>query len=122
EIDGTITPVDGFTLGGGVSYVDSKVNRIGFDAGLTALLKAANVGIPSTIVVEQQPQWSANANVGIAIPTKVLGGDLSLNTDVKYSDKFQLSTVFVKSYITVDGRITLADIGESGIDVSVWGR
>ncbi|HUD94005.1 TonB-dependent receptor [Sphingobium sp.] len=122
EVDGTITPVDGFTLGGGLSYVDSKVNSISFDPGLSALLRAANVGVPTTIVVEQQPKWSANGNVSINIPTKVLGGDLSLNTDIKYSDKFQLSTVFVKSYITVDSRITLADIGGSGIDVSIWGR
>jgi iron complex outermembrane recepter protein len=120
EADATITPVEGFTLGGGIAYVESKLNSISIDSNLLALLKAANFGVPKTIYIEQQPKWTANGNVSINIPTKVLGGDLSLNADVKYSDKFQLATVFVQSYITVDSRITLANIGDSGVDVSIW--
>src|SRR3546814_19951380 len=96
----------GFTLGGGLAYVDTKVDKIAFDPNFLTLLRASNTGVPATIYVEQQPKWMANGNVSINIPGKVLGGDLSLNADVKYSDKFQLGTVFVHSYTTVDGRYT----------------
>ena len=122
ELDGTITPVEGFTLGGGLAYVDTKVDKIAFDPNFLTLLRASNTGVPATIYVEQQPKWMANGNVSINIPGKVLGGDLSLNADVKYSDKFQLGTVFVHSYTTVDGRITLANIADSGVEVAIWGR
>lgn len=121
EVDGTVTPVTGFTLGGGLAYVDSKVNNVSLDPTLLTLLRASNAGVPSTIVLEQQPKWMANGNVSIDLPTKVLGGDLSFNADLKYSDRYQHGTVFVHSYVTLDGRITLANIKDSGINLSVWG-
>src|SRR3546814_7461992 len=47
----------GFTLGGGLAYVDTKVDKIAFDPNFLTLLRASNTGVPATIYVEQQPKW-----------------------------------------------------------------
>jgi len=122
EMDGSITPVTGFTLGGGLAYVDSKVDKIAFDPTFLTLLRAANLGVPRTIFVEQQPKWMANASVSINLPTKVLGGDLSFNADMKYSGRFLLGFAYVPAYANVDSRITLANIKDTGVDLSIWVR
>jgi len=53
--------------------------------------------------------------VTINYPDKVLGGSLSANPDVKYSDSFPLSASTVEGYTTADLRVTLANILGKGL-------
>lgn len=122
ELGATVTPADWLTLGLGMAYVDYKVDAITIDSSWSNVLRAANVPPPTTVVLSQQPKYSANGNVTITYPDKVLSGDLSANLDVKYSDPYLLGAATIEGYTTADLRVTLANILGKGVDVAAYVR
>jgi iron complex outermembrane recepter protein len=120
ELGATVTPVDWLTLGMGFAYVDYKVDAITIPVELSNVLRAGNIPPPTTIVLAQQPKYSGNGNVTITYPDQVLGGNLSANLDVKYSDPFILGASTVEGYTTADLRVELDDIQGKGVDVAVY--
>jgi len=120
ELGATVTPAEWLTLGVGMAYVDYKVNAITIDPNLLNVLKAGNVQPVSTIILAQQPKYTGNGNVTITYPDQILGGNLSANLDVKYSDSFILGTSTVEGYTTADLRVELADIRGKGVDVAFY--
>ena len=122
ELGATVTPAEWLTLGVGMAYVDYKVNKISLDQNLLNLLKAGNVPPTNTIILAQQPKYTGNGNVTINYPDQVLGGNLSANLDVKYSDSFILGASTIEGYTTADLRVELANILGKGVDVALYVR
>ena len=122
ELGATVTPAEWLTLGVGMAYVDYKVDAITIAPNLLNVLKAGNIQPATTIILPQQPKYTANGNVTITYPNEVLGGNLSANLDIKYSDPYFLGTSTVQGYTTADLRIELANILGKGVDVAAYVR
>jgi len=122
ELGATVSPAEWLTVGLGMAYVDYKVNQITVPTNLSNVLRAGNVVLPTTLTLPQQPKYSGNGNVTITYPDEVLGGNLSANLDVKYSDSFILGQSIVEGYTTADLRVELADILGKGVDVAFYVR
>lgn len=122
EIAGTISPVQGLTIGGGVAHLDYKVDKITLDPNLAALLTAANAAKPTTIALDQQPRWTYNAEVTYAFPDKILDSNLTVSANWKHSGKYPAGEITGPAYDVVDARITFADIAGTGLDISAYVR
>ena len=122
ELGATVTPSEWLTLGVGMAYVDYKVDAITIPTNLSNVLRAGNVPPPTTLILPQQPKYTGNGNVTITYPDKVMGGNLSANLDVKYSDSFILGASTVEGYTTADLRIEVDDILNKGVDVAFYVR
>jgi len=122
ELGATVTPAEWLTLGVGMAYVDYKVDAITIDPNLLNVLRAGNIRPATTIILPQQPKYAANGNVTITYPDQVLGGNLSANLDIKYSDPYTIGASTVEGYTTADLRIELANILGKGVDVAAYVR
>lgn len=120
EFSGSITPTSGLTFGGSVAYVDTRVDKISLNPVISNLLRRAGRFAPTTIVIQGQPAWTANANIMADYPGKVLGGDLSVILDYRHSDSYQQVEVRLPARDQFDARVRLADIGNSGLTASVY--
>jgi len=119
---GPIVPIEGLTLGAGVSFVDYKVNKVSVDPSVLALLRASGQNPPTTIVLTQQPRWTYNLDLDYVYPDKVLESEVSVNVNYKHSDKFVSTAGGVEApdFDVWDARLTFADVAGSGVDVSAW--
>jgi iron complex outermembrane receptor protein len=122
ELGATVTPAEWLTLGVGMAYVDYKVDAITIPTNLSNVLRAGNIAPPTTIVLAQQPKYSGNGNITINYPDQVIGGNLSANLDVKYTDSFLLGASTVEGYTNADLRVELANIQGKGVDVAFYVR
>jgi outer membrane receptor protein involved in Fe transport len=75
--------------------------------------------IPTTIVLRQQPKWTANASIFYQYPGDLLGGRLSFNADLRYRSKFAEGEDVITGATSADARIALDDIGGTGVDAAV---
>lgn len=124
EAQGSITPLEGVTIGGGVAYLDYEVDRITIDPAIIALLTAAGRtgGLPRTIVLNQQPRWAYNLDLDVTLPNRILDSVVSLSANFKRSGSVQQADNIVPAYSVLDARLTFADIGQTGVDVAFWAR
>jgi len=122
EAAGSLVPIEGLTIGAGVSFVDYKVNEVSIDANLLALLRAAGQNPPTTIVLTQQPRWTYNLDLEYVYPNKVLESEVSATVNYKHSDKFVSTAGLVEApdFDVWDARLTFADVAGSGVDFSAW--
>jgi len=120
EIGATVSPTRWLTVEAGMAYVDYSVDAITIDPNLLNLLRAGNIQRASTIILPQQPKFTANGSATLTYPGKVLGGDLSLNVGLKYSDKFFLGASTVRGYTVGDARLELSAVGGTGLDIAVY--
>jgi len=122
EAAGSIVPIEGLTLGAGVSFVDYKVNEVSVDPSLLALLRASGQNPPTTVVLTLQPRWTYNLDLDYVYPDKVLDSEVSLNVNYKHSDKFVSTAGGIEApdFDVWDARLTFADVAGSGVDVSAW--
>jgi iron complex outermembrane receptor protein len=118
EIDGTLSPVEGLTLSGGLSYVDFTALSITPDPNLAAVY-TANGRTPPTFFLRQQPEWIANAGVYYEYPHDVLGGRIAFNSDLRYTSSWREQDFPIPGKTTVDASIALKGIGGTGLDASV---
>lgn len=122
EAAGTISPFEGLVLGANASYTKISVDKLKVPPVLQELLNVAGRTAATSIAASGQPEWTFGANAAYVYPGEVMGGELRLNVDFKYSDKYRSGDFDVKSFHTVDARLTLADIGGRGIDLSVYAK
>lgn len=120
EFSGNVSPTPWLTIGGSVAYVETKVDKISLNPAIFNLLTRAGRFAPTTIVIQGQPKWTANANIMAEYPGKVLGGDLSLMLDYRHSDSYQQVEVRLPSKDQFDARLRLSDIGNTGLTASVY--
>jgi iron complex outermembrane receptor protein len=120
EIGAMVSPAPWLTIDAGAAYVDYNVDSLTYDPNLLNLLTANNIKPATTIILPQQPKFMANGNATLTYPGKVLGGDLSLNVGIKYSDKFVTGAATVRGYTVADARLELSDVGGTGLDVAVY--
>jgi iron complex outermembrane recepter protein len=120
EIGATVTPAEWLTLGVGMAYVDYKVDSITLPANLANVMRAGNIAPPATIIVMQQPKYSGVGNITVNYPNPVMGGNLSANLDIKYSDSYPLNASTVAGYATADLRVEVANILGKGVDVAFY--
>lgn len=122
EAAATFSPFEGLTLGGGVAYVDYKVDSIHLPATLLSVLRAAGTLVPSTIVLFQQPKWTYNFDVTATLPKDVLGTEVSWTFNFKHSDKFFMGDGTVEAYDVADTRLTFSRVADSPVDFSLYVR
>jgi iron complex outermembrane recepter protein len=122
EADASIMPIDGLTIGLGLAHLDYKVNEVGIDPNMLALLRASGQNPPTTIVLTQQPRWTYNLSADYVYPDKILGSEVSLNVNYKHSDKFVATAGGVEApdFDVWDARLTFSDVAGSGVDVSAY--
>ena len=116
EFEGTIVPVEGFSLGGFLSYLDAH-------SDVTVAGTAAVDGRQTAF----QPKWKYGLNGRFDVPVDESVGRLSLSADYSWQGKVNtnetnpaLITTY-PSYGVLNARIELGDIGGSGIDLALFG-
>jgi iron complex outermembrane receptor protein len=123
EIGATLSPSRWMTFEAGFAYVDYTVDSTTLDRNLLNVLRANNMQQDNpTIILPQQPKFTANGGLNLSYPGKVLGGDLSFNVSLKYSDKYFLGTSTVNGYTVADARLELGSIGATGLDVAIYAK
>jgi iron complex outermembrane receptor protein len=120
EAVGTFSPTSFVTLTGSFSYTQVKVDSISLPANLAAWMSTAGRPIPQDVVIQGQPKWTWNAGANFAMPQKVLGGDLSVGLDFHYNGSYRQVEVQVPSWKSLDARMTLADIGDTRVNISAY--
>jgi len=118
EIDGTLSPVEGLTLSGGLSYTDFTALSLTPDPNLAAVYTANGRRSPP-FVMRQQPEWIANAGIYYEYPRDILGGRLAFNSDLRYTSSWVEADFPIPGKTTVDASIGLKGIGGTGLDASV---
>jgi len=120
EAAGTLSPLEGLTFGAGVSYVDYKVDSVSLPESILNLLTAANIQIPTTITLAQQPKWTYNFDVDVELPDDVIGTAVRWNVNFKHSDSFFLGTSTVKAYDLVDTRLSFPSLLGGPVDLAFY--
>jgi len=118
ELAATLSPTEGLTLSGGLSYVDFTALSVTNDPALAAVYKANNRTVPP-FIMRQQPEWTANAGIYYEYPRDVLGGKLAFNSDLRYTSRWIEGDYYIEGKTTVDASIGLKGIGGTGVDASV---
>jgi len=118
ELAATLSPVEGLTLSGGLSYVDFTALSVTNDPNLAAVYRANNRTVPP-FLLRQQPEWTATAGIFYEYPRDVLGGKLAFNSDLRYHSRWLEGDYYIEGKTTVDGSIGLKGIGGTGLDASV---
>jgi iron complex outermembrane receptor protein len=118
ELAATLSPVEGLTLSGGLSYVDFTALSVTNDPNLAAVYRANNRTVPP-FLLRQQPEWTATAGIFYEYPRDVLGGKLAFNSDLRYNSRWLEGDYYIEGKTTVDGSIGLKGIGGTGLDASV---
>jgi len=116
EAAATLSPTEGLTLSGGLSYVDFKAKSVTNDPALAAVF-AANGRANPPFKLRQQPKWTVNAGLFYQYPNDVLNGTLVFNADARYTSRFLEQDFFLGSKFTVDANIGIRDVADSGVDV-----
>jgi iron complex outermembrane recepter protein len=122
EAAATISPVPGLVLGGGLSYVHVKTDRIQVNANLVNVLTAngrAGVAVPTVITLRQQPKWTATGSLYYEHQDRVLGGHAFVNLDLRYRSSFSEGEDTITAATSVDARLGINDIGGTGVDAAL---
>jgi iron complex outermembrane receptor protein len=122
EAAGSLTPFEGLTLSGSAAYVDVKVDAITLPANLVNFLTAAGRQSPTNIQIQGQPTWSANAGISAVYPEKVFGGELNAAVDFHYTGSTRQVELTIPSYTSLDLRIGLDNIQDTGISLAAYVR
>jgi len=122
EAAATVSPIESLTIGAGVGHVEGKVRSVNIPPKLQALSIAAGQLPTTALLLTQTPEWTYNVDVDYAYPEKVLNSDVSFNVNYKHSDKWISSNsgVYAPAYDVWDARLTFADFGGTGVDISAW--
>jgi iron complex outermembrane receptor protein len=118
ELAATLSPTEGLTLSGGLSYVDFTALSVTNDPALAAVYTANKRTVPP-FLMRQQPEWTANAGIYYEYPRDVLGGRLAFNSDLRYTSRWLEGDYYIEGKTTVDASIGLKGIGGTGVDASV---
>ena len=118
EAAATLSPVEGLTFSGGLSYVDFTAKGIANDPNLAAVYAANNRALPP-FVLRQQPEWTATAGIFFEYPHDVLGGRLSFNSDLRYTSKYLEGDFYIAGKTTVDANIGIKGVGGTGLDATL---
>jgi len=122
DVDASVTPVQWLTLTGGLGYVDVKVGTLSLDPTIATLIKAAGRPQPTaaSVIVQGQPKWTATAGAYLEYPGKVLGGKLSGSVNFTYRGAFNQTELLIPASKWADARVSLDDIGGTGLEMAVW--
>ena len=118
ELAGTLSPLDGLTLSGGVSYVDFQAKNVTNDPNLAAIFRANNRRVPA-FRLRQQPKWTASGGVFYEYSNDVFGGRLQLNADLRYTSRYLEGDFYIAGKKTVDASVGIRDFGNTGVDAMV---
>lgn len=120
EADLTVRPVEGISLSGTLSHIDSEVRENFADfAGFPLLGGPLPIGAP----LSQAPRWSYSVQGTVSQP---LGGGLVGKAQLTFYRSTEQNSAagdpvgFYGPNSALDGRVTLAH--ESAWDLSVWGK
>lgn len=119
----TVTPVSGMTLGANVAYTKVSVDEVKIPASLIAAFVAGGVSTDALeiISVPNQPKWQYNLNADWRVGA-VAGGELRFNADFHHQGVYRSGEIDVPGYSTLDARLTLANLYDGAVDVSIFGR
>lgn len=117
DVQGTVQPLPGLTLGGGASYTDIKILKLTLPPMVASSFTAVGVD-PSPTTTSGQPKWQASAYATYSVPD-VAGGTLLLHADFHYQSRFAQGEVFIPGYRVVDAKIGLEDVGGMPLDISL---
>jgi iron complex outermembrane recepter protein len=120
EAAGSISPIEGLTIGGSLAYVDITTKGLSYDPALQAVFAFAGRTLPQSVNVQGQAAWSTNVNVSAELPEKVLGGTLSASADYHYNGAYRSVDIIVPSWQQIDARVTLEGVGGTGISLSAY--
>jgi iron complex outermembrane recepter protein len=121
EAAATFSPVRWLTLTGSTAYVDYTVDSVLLTPRLGTVMKAAGRQAPA-VILQGQPEWTANVGATVTVPQPVLGGDLSVSADYHYSGKYRQVDVYIPATNQLDARIALDDVGGTSLSFALWGK
>ena len=115
EFETTLEPIDNLLISGFASYLDAH----------------SDVTVPGTAAVKGrqtafQPKWKYGFGVNYTVPTAETLGRLSVAADYSWQGRANTNELAPNlittypSYSLVNARIELADVAQSGIDLSVF--
>jgi len=114
EVDATIQPVAGLTLGYSGSYVHHKIDSVRFPSIGSFNFAAKDVNRPT-------PEWSGTVTASYEVPIDSAGTQLVFNADYYHSSSYRpQSGVPLPGYEVANGRIDLRNIAGRNIDVGLW--
>jgi len=122
EAQATLSPVAGLTLGAGVAHVHIKTDSIVLDPNLRLVLhdNGRDANIPTQIILRQQPAWTVTGNVYYETPDRwILNSKAFLNVDLHYRTDYVEGDDTIRGATSVDARVGLNDIGQTGLDAAV---
>lgn len=123
DIDAVFSPVHWLTFNGGVGYVDVTIDKSAADANLNALYAAAGrPPVDTSSRIQGQPTWTANGGITAQYPRNVLGGTLMGSLSYTYSSSYQQADVIIPGSKSADARVSLDEIGGTGLSLAVWVR
>jgi iron complex outermembrane receptor protein len=115
EADVLTSPFRGFTLNGGVGYVDARFHDLTTNAEMSGFKK--NDRLP------QIPAWTISAGAQYAIESSV--GEFTLRADVSFkSDQFLTAvdtTSYQKAYTLLSARIAFVPQGLQELEIALYG-
>ncbi|WP_068072429.1 TonB-dependent receptor [Novosphingobium lentum] len=119
ELSASVIPVDGLTLSGGVTYIDTKITQfVGFDVdGVSRNLAGQRFNLA--------PKWSGSAGAAYEFPLNAklsgfVGSDVTFRSSTQGVIGATSSDYNIDSYATVDAQLGV--VSSDGWRVQLWGK